>query len=52
MNGSSGAPTLAIWMRWSITENQVKPWFSAHRAFACTASKISAGSGPNSHDGL
>ena len=52
MNGSSGAPTLAIWMRWSITENQVKPWFSAHWALAFTASKIPAGSVPNSQDGL
>ena len=52
MKGSSGAPTLPIWMRWSITENQVKPWSSAHCALAFTASKISAGSEPNSQDGL
>ena len=53
MNGSSGAPTLPIWIRWSITENQVKPWFSAHCALVFTPSKISAGSRePNSQDGL
>jgi hypothetical protein len=63
MNGSSGAPTLAIWMRWSITENQVKPASSAHRALACTASKMAPGSVagsvpelpasvPNSQEGL
>src|ERR1700722_2652717 len=52
MNGSSGAPTLGIWIKWSMTENQVKPWFSAHWALAFTVSKISAGSEPNSQDGL
>src|SRR5437667_9681368 len=52
MNGSSGAPTPPIWIRWSITENQTKPWFSAHCAFALTRSKASVGSGPNTHDGL
>jgi hypothetical protein len=30
----------------------VKPWISAHSAFAFTASKSSAGSRPNSHEGL
>src|ERR1700730_3276749 len=52
MNGSSGAPTPPIWIRWSITENQTNPWFSAHCAFAFTASNASAGSEPNTHDGL
>src|SRR2546426_8112889 len=52
MNGSSGAPTPPIWIRWSITENQTYPWFSAHCAFAFTASNASAGSEPNTHDGL
>src|SRR5690242_335115 len=52
MNGSSEAPTCGIWIRWSITENHAKPWFSAHSAFAFAASKISAGSGPNSQDEL
>src|SRR5437660_7067758 len=52
MNGSSGAPTPPIWIMWSITENQTKPWFSAHCALALTLSKASVGSGPNTHDGL
>ena len=52
MNGSSGAPTPSIWIRWSITENQTKPWFSAHCALALTISKASVGSGLNTHDGL
>src|SRR6516164_5432264 len=52
MNGSSGAPTPPIWIMWSIAENQTKPWFSAHRAFALTPSKASVGTGPNTHDGL
>src|SRR5262249_31217881 len=39
-------------MRWSITENQVKPCSSAHPALACTASQIPAGSAQNSQDGL
>jgi len=37
---------------WSITENQTKPWFSAHCAFALTPSNASVGSGPYTHDGL
>jgi hypothetical protein len=52
MKGSSGAPTPLIWIRWSITENQTKPWSSAHCALAFTASNASAGSGPYTHDGL
>jgi hypothetical protein len=52
IKGSSGTPTPPIWIKWSITENQTKPWFSAHCAFAFTASKTSPGSEPNHHDGL
>jgi hypothetical protein len=52
MKGSSGAPTPPIWIRWSITENHTKPWFSAHCAFAFTASNASAGSGQNHQEGL
>src|SRR6516162_2323069 len=52
IKGSSGAPTPPIWIRWSITENHTKPWFSAHCAFAFTASNVSAGSGPKNQDGL
>src|SRR6516165_1755845 len=46
IKGSSGAPTPPIWIRWSITENHAKPWFSAHCVFAFAASNASAGSGP------
>src|SRR5215831_10348977 len=46
------APTPGIWIRWSITENQTKPWFSAHCAFAFTGSNASAGLEPNTQDGL
>lgn len=42
MNGSSGAPTPPIWIRWSMTENQAKPSSSAQRASAATASKMPA----------
>jgi hypothetical protein len=31
MKGSSGAPTPPIWIRWSITENHMKPWFGPLR---------------------
>src|SRR5215467_16396870 len=52
IKGSSGAPTPPIWITSSTTENHTNPWFSAHCAFAFTASNASVGSGPNTHDGL
>src|ERR1700720_171062 len=42
----TGVLILADQIRWSITENQTKPWSSAHCALAFTASNASAGSGP------
>ena len=53
VTGSSGAPTRGIWIMWSSsTENQTKPWLSAHCAFAFTTSNASAGSGVSSQDEL
>src|SRR4051794_20165258 len=52
MNGSSDDPIHGIWIRWSITENHVKPLFSAHCAFAFRPSNISYASGPKTKDGL
>src|SRR3972149_8378282 len=52
MNGSSAAPTLGIWIKWSITENHEKPFVSAHCALRFTASKISCSPEPKSQDGL